>query len=124
MLDGSADTSTPDPSAALAAAWNNVARLTAQLEAAPFSHRRVITFDGPRGESGGERHASKSLTQRMIRAYQAANVETYDGNSMWTLYFRERHLEAHNFLMAGDVEAVSDIWSDPGGNFIFWGFEE
>jgi len=43
---------------------------------------------------------------------------------MWTLYFRERRLEAHNFLMAGDVEAVSDIWSDPGGNFIFWGFEE
>ena len=120
----SADAPAPDLSAALTAAQNHIANLTAQLSLAPLSHRRVVAFDGARGESSNDPHAPKSLIQRMIRAYQAANVETYDGNSMWTLYFREKHLDAHNFLMAGDVEAVSEAWSNPGGNFIFWGFEE
>jgi len=118
------DTSMPDLSVALAAARRQIARLTAELDSAALSHRRWHVFEGARGVSRGDRHAPRSLIQRMIQAYQAANLDTYDGNSMWTLYFHGKHLDAHNFLMAGDVEAVSNAWSNPGGNFIFWGFEE
>ena len=124
MQQGASIGASASEASALAAAQNQIARLNHQVEFARLAHRKLNGFDGVYGESSDERHAPEPLIRRMIQAYQAANVDTYDGPSMWTLYFQEKHLDAHKALMTGDVAAVSRLWSNPADSFIFWGFEE
>lgn len=65
-----------------------------------------------------------ALIKRLLKAYQAsASDQEKRGNSMWQLFFNQRHLPIHQIFKNGSFEAAAAILRDPSSSDLFYGFD-
>ena len=64
------------------------------------------------------------IIHRVIEAYQrSANLTENRGNSMWQLFFDQRHRKLHNTFMSSNHELKAAILRNPGSTDLFYGFD-
>lgn len=64
------------------------------------------------------------LVKRIINAYQHAGKSSqHRGNSMWQLFFDQRHTDIHSIFINGNVNAAADILRNPHKSDLFYGFD-
>ncbi len=64
------------------------------------------------------------LTERIIEFYKKANAqEQLRGNSMWQLFFNEKHKKIHETLLNAPLDQVYKVLKDSGASELFYGFD-
>lgn len=64
----------------------------------------------------------RSLVQRIMNAYQLADKE-HLGNSMWQMFFDQKHREIDRVFLAGNLERATNILRYPDKNELFYGID-
>lgn len=64
-----------------------------------------------------------SIVKRLLEAYQRSENEESRGNSMWSLFFTDRHAEIHKIFKTGQIDAAAAILRNPGSTDLFYGID-
>lgn len=86
--------------------------------------RRIETLAPVATYMQGIQVDDSSIVKRLIKAYQqAANMQENLGNSMWQLFFNERHVAIHQVFMNEQFESAATILRNPGSTDLFYGID-
>lgn len=88
--------------------------------------RRVEEFDTAvpvyACRTNGYASEDTRLIQRIIASYQLAKKE-HLGNSMWQMFFEERHKKIHDAFINGNFKLCASILREPRKSDLFYGFD-
>lgn len=72
----------------------------------------------------GSLDKNMEYVKRIVNAYQlAASEQLTLKNSMWSMFFEQRHKDVHEVFLKGDLNSAADILQNPGSTDLFWGFD-
>lgn len=94
------------------------------LSAQDFYNDPKSLFVIPAETPGEEVTNDNQLIQRLVNSYKyAVKKQSSLGNSMWQVFFNQRHVELHNTFMNGSIDQVSYFLKNPAKSDLFYGFD-
>jgi hypothetical protein len=87
-------------------------------------YRRPESLVATTAQTKGMQKADLEIVSRLLKSYRHnANQDENRGESMWKVFFDERHKKLHQTFISATVEAAAPFFRNPSVSDLFYGFD-